>query len=312
MNNINNKTYLICDIGNAYIKAIHNNNKVTFPALLTKNSHFNNKSNILKYNDKESIIGYGIYNIKTEKCDRPEILSYILAAAAKCSDSNNITVDYLVLALPLGQYKVYTEKLKSSLEAQMKHEFNFNNRDITLEYKNIIILPEAISAFYAVRDKVMNLSSDTLIIDVGGGTIDIVLIDNDGNANKPKTINLGSIKLLQHIATYLEENLTGIGVVHLEKVQQYLKSGFFYNGNAYNLDNSLVYAYEDIQYIIQQLNSYYSTELKTSNVVIIDTLGILYSTLEKEFKSNNMVHIDDSFSNAYGMEIMIKNMLGIN
>lgn len=306
----NTKTYFICDVGNAYIKAIYNGNHVTFPSRLGTCLYLNTNQDILHTNGASYSIGNGIYNIKTEKVNRDDTINYILASVAKASNIQSVSVDYLVVALPLGQYSKHSDKLKSILEKVKCHSFSFNNIPITFEYSNVIILPEAIASYYYIIDTVKDIASnDTLIIDVGGGTTDIVSIDINGVANNPKTINLGSIKLLQHIATYLEESFDGVGVVRAEKVQDYLKNGFIYNGQVQNLDDSLIYAQDDIRYVIQQLNTYYSTHLKTANVVVIDKLGLLYNTLKNEYPDNKFIHIEDSFSNALGMEVIIKNTI---
>ena len=307
---MNNNTYFICDVGNAYTKAIYNSVQITFPSRMGSSLFLNSSQVILTANGMSYAVGSGIYDIQTEKINRNDTINYILASVAKASNIESVSVDYLVLALPLGQYSKYSDKLKSDLEKNKYHSFSFNGVSLTFEYSNVVILPEAIASYYYMRNKIKDISShDTLIIDVGGGTTDIVSIDINGIASMPKTINVGSIKLLQHIATFIEESYDGIGIVNAEKVESYIKSGFIYNGQVQNLDNALIYAQDDIRYIVQQLNTYYSTQLKTSNVVIIDKLGFLYNMLKNEYPDNKFIYIDDSFANALGMEIMIKSIL---
>lgn len=283
----------VIDIGNAYIKAIYEGEKISIPSTIGKSI------DDISYNGKDFTVGKNAnYIINYSKVNRNTTEELIVGSVLKfMEDRDIISVNKLVVGLPVAQWIKDKYELKEKLEKVNPMTFVYKGTRKVFRYDAVEVQPEGIGIFYGCND-ITNLNQ-SLIIDIGGLTTDIVCIDVDGTITKPKTINVGSLKVLNTICSEIELQYPEFGNLGIKTVTQFVKNGKIrYKGE----DKDITFAYKPIQKIFDELYSIltleYSEELVQSDLYVLDCLGFFAQTFKK--KLPHLVHIEDSFANAEG------------
>lgn len=288
---------LVIDIGNAYIKAIYKMKKVTIPSTIGKSI------DDISYNDKNFTVGKNTnYIINYSKTNRDTTEELIVGTVLKfMEDEDIVSVRKLVVGLPVAQWMKSKNELKERLEKANPMTFVYKGIRKVFRYNSVEVQPEGIGIFYGCDD-VTNLNQ-SLIIDIGGLTTDIVCIDTDGTITKPKTINIGSLKVLNTICSEIELEYPEFGNLGIKTVTQFVKNERIrYKGK----DIDISFAYKSINKIFNELYSIlaleYSEELIYSDLYVLDCLGFFAQNFKKKLPHLN--HIEDSFANAEGFMIL--------
>lgn len=288
---------LVIDIGNAFIKAIYENQRITFPS--TIGTSIDN----INYDDKEFTVGKNEnYLINYSKADRSTTEEFIVGTALKfMKDIDIISVDKLVVGLPVAQWMKDKDDLAEKLEKRSPMTFEYKGLTKVFRYNSVEVQPECIGVFYGSQD-IDNLNQ-SLIIDIGGLTTDIICMDTDGTITKPKTIGIGSLKVLNSIRSDIELKYPEFGNLGLKTVTKFVKDGAIKYKGEYK---DISFAYKNTTKLLDELYSIlsleYSEELIKSDLYVLDCLGFFANSYKK--KLPHLVHIDDSFANAEGFKYL--------
>lgn len=194
---------------------------------------------IVEINGEKLVFGEGKFEndtIKYNKDNYMKLLHYTIAKTAS-QDIVNIVVD-----IPGGQYNDHHKKMKDKIM-----DNNIVNIKINGELKKIVIAdvwvqPEGYASFKVAQAQ--NLGSDKLIpntpsivLNIGGGTSDIVLIDENGKYDKSDSIHTGLLDLYGRVVSELESRHEYYKVT-IEDAKEYFrgnKKSHKIKGNAFKI-----------------------------------------------------------------------------
>lgn len=207
---------LAVDLGNYNIKTSEG---VVFSSRFVKD---NNKvepleSSSIEYNGNTYYMERGNFENEFNKAKK-NYMPNLLYAIAK-SVPEDVPLIKLVLGVPLSNLAI-GDKFKDELENRTI-EFKYNNKTRTILIAKVAIIAEGVSSYYSLNET--QRSSDCVVIDIGGRTVNIVSYKNkkmDIKATYPE----GMIQLYDKILKI--ENSEGNNY-SVEIVQEYIDKGIF-------------------------------------------------------------------------------------
>lgn len=123
-----------------------------------------------------------------------------------------------VVGLPALAYKANRDVFKDKLLNQKIHDLTINKQPKKIIIEDLIVFPEGAGAYFNLRNRPKNC----VIIDVGGGTINIVSFKN-GKLDTCTTIGKGMIQLYNQVRDYL--NSTYTLKLELEDIEIIMREG---------------------------------------------------------------------------------------
>lgn len=140
------------------------------------------------------------YDINVNKILNENVRLNYLYALYKITSDNEYIYNSIIIGLPASQWKNddNINKLKKILDISAGININVNGFDKNITVKNLEIIPEGSTAYYAIDYSKFN-SRKTLIIDWGGLTMNTILFQNDEIIDV-YTDEFGSLKIYKEIA----------------------------------------------------------------------------------------------------------------
>lgn len=272
------------DIGNAAIKTSKKN---IFDAKLTSIEPLNS-SDVFKMDGKTFYLGEGEYDTTYRKIDKENYLVFLYGALAM---STNVIKNKVVLGLPLSQYKEDKNKLADLVMDNNEKEVILNGKERRLIIEDVKVYPEG----------VVTLEDDYegIVIDIGGGTTDIAMVENYRGKRKiinPISFPLGTIKLYSSFIKAL--NAKYCLDLTIRDVDRILRNGLIIGGESVDIQ----FALNTFDSFIERLVSNMQTEYPLSTNLISLTGGggeLLYKKLSKRLGEKAVTLQNDSiFANA--------------
>ncbi len=113
-------------------------------------------------------------------------------------------------------------------------------RDIVI--RSVQVFPEGVTGYlYYAKDIVDQVAGrDVVLVDIGGKTTDIALVQGN-KATNPYSINVGTINIYDAIKKSLEMDERFLGKVEIkrEKIQDYINKGFYLNGEKQDIKKNI-------------------------------------------------------------------------
>jgi len=127
----------------------------------------------LRVDNKIYYVGIGEETIELDKCET-EINRLCLLADLALSKDDEF---FIVTGLPINQYKQQSGKLKNFVLSQNNKVISINNQpEKTIKINDVIVYPQGVGALYS-----QNINENVVIVDIGGRTIDVALIERINN-----------------------------------------------------------------------------------------------------------------------------------
>ena len=137
--------------------------------------------------NQKYIVGYGSYENNIYKFDKEnfkQLLHYAIAKVAKSEKTKLIT------SIPASQFNAFADEMKKVIlenkEVSVKIKEG-QTKNITIE--EVAILPEGYSIFKTTPKHNLISKARTIIIDIGGGTVELIEFDEDGKYVDGDSIN---------------------------------------------------------------------------------------------------------------------------
>lgn len=207
--NLGESSIVSVDIGNITSIAKSANEIVTFESRCIDASEVHEFVNpeIFEIDGKSYVMGRGTFENNLVKHHKANYIALLYYAIAKVTDSSNIN---LTLGVPAGQFKKERDNIRALIEENNCKTIKLNDKPRVISIKNIFIVPEG----YGVKIEVFNSNNDesthvlqkglkTLIIDIGGGTVDIAEFDENDKFSNGKSITLGLLDLYKDVRDVL-------------------------------------------------------------------------------------------------------------
>lgn len=135
---------------------------------------------------------------KYEKKNFKNILHY---AIAKVADSGNVK---LITSIPANQYNSFKDEMKNVIMNNNKISVKINEVTKNITIEEVAILPEGYSIFKTTPKEFLIEGAKTVIIDIGGGTTELILFDELGRFVNGDSINKGLLNLFNLIQTDIQ------------------------------------------------------------------------------------------------------------
>lgn len=295
------------DIGNYAVKTSTDD---IFESKVTEVKNFGSDSDSIRIGNKTYFLGEGDEEINIVKYEKENFLPLLLGAI--CRNTDDEVVD-LGLGLPVKQFAGLRKDLIEKLQGKEYHvEFargnETNKRDITI--RSIQVFPEGVTGYlYYAKDIVDQVAGrDVVLVDIGGKTTDIALVQGN-KATNPYSINVGTINIYDAIKKSLEMDERFLGKVEIkrEKIQDYINKGFYLNGEKQDIKKNIDASISLFKEIYNELKLNYP--ISTAAVVV---MGGGAKLLGEAFNKNIpgivvMSDIDKHvFANAKGYKKMMK------
>lgn len=281
------------DLGNANVKT---SKGVVFESKLKPGiTKMNEKDIKVIYDGIEYTVGSydGALNISKRKYFKNAYKVNLLTAIAKSVKANNITTD-IVVGVPVDLFndKKLTEEIKSHIESFGTQKITINDIEKTINIENVAVFCESAIVF-SDREKFKN--KKTLVIDFGGGTIDISFWDGL-TLTKSRTYKDGMITLYENIIKQINDKF-GTSLNSNIAISMIGKSTFKIDQEEKNISfiNSIVETY------IDGLTSYINQYFDFESADTIQLIGYGAIQLEKNIKEEYdkaELHQNAAFANA--------------
>lgn len=236
----------------------------------------------LAYEGVNYIVGEGIRDVEVNKSKRQTNLLYLYTLLGLQDD-----VEFEIgLGLPIGQYQQQKEEYKEYILSNNFASFTLNGEERVINITNCKIFAEGLAS---VEDY------EGIILDIGGRTTDIALIENKRVINpisKPK----GVLNLYSNIINSINSTF-GLDLVE-EEAERIIKNGLVLDGEKQDISfiYSILSTFTDD--IVNTLKLEYS--LRTNNLLVIGGGGALfYPSIKKRVKQAELIQ-DSLLSNAKG------------
>jgi plasmid segregation protein ParM len=203
---------------------------------------------------------------------------------------------YLVVGLPIGQYKTQKEKFKEIILNYNNSKIIYHNKQLDIKIKHVTVYPQGAAVIYALN----RMYGEYIIFDVGAFTIDVALIEM---ANGSPTILkydtwFKGISTLYSVIIDVVNNKYNITLEPQDAeqilVQEYLRV------DGENVDISFV---DDIinnylEEIYCLFDKYYKS--RTTDIYLCGGgAEIIYNKFKNNYKQTELVN-DPQFANARG------------
>lgn len=198
----------------------------------------------------------------------------------------------VVVGLPVLAYKNNKDTFRDKLLENKIYKLNLNDKAKTIVIEDIIIFPEGAGSYFNIKNRAKN----AVIIDIGGGTTNIVSFKN-GMLNKCTTIAKGMIELYNRIRDYLNSKYTL--KLELEDIESILKEGLRVDGEEVNW--GFMRAITD-NFTIELMNELRNFDIRTYSVYLTGGGAKLLKAKLKS-KISGLVLVEDYlFANAKGFK----------
>ena len=216
------KRYVVgLDLGNHNIKS---SSRIIFKSAYEEYDYKHEILNddILMYGDRKYVIGKGEFDNTKVKSQKRNTVPLFLNALYKTLNGAEYADINVIVGLPLSQHqnKEIIRETKEKYQGlfEFKHISNGVVKDI-LYNVDVKIFPECLGAFYSLTEDMEG--RDVLLIDIGGGTINIALFV-DGEYEDSITLPFGTIDILRKIADKARDGKKGADFTP-EDMIKYLK-----------------------------------------------------------------------------------------
>lgn len=203
----------------------------------------------------------------------------------------------LSVGLPIDQYKVQKEKLKESILGYNNCEVIYDDQNININIKDVLVNPQGISALYSTT---ANIKGKCIVIDIGGLTIDNCLVEFTPSGSKIlkyDTLYKGMRTLYSDIVSETNNKFN----MRQENIfaEELLKNGYLLkNGVQYKLDYLKPILQRYVDELYSEITLRYQTET-TPIYLVGGGASFLYSPFVRRFGDVSIIG-DSQFANAIG------------
>lgn len=281
---------------------------VVFQTKTKKAESIIGKEEYIQIDDKKHIFGLGEYQLESDvKFKQKHFLPLLFASICKSTtDINN----KIMIGLPISHYKKYKEELKEFIMQNNKKEviFKANGKDeVTRQVviDEVDVFPEGLAVLYSLTQEELDKfnNRDILIVDIGGSTVDIALLEGNGlnrEVARTHSVPTGMHTVFDDIKNYIVEN-TEDEKITLEKCQRILEGTYIHSVNG--LDTNTNFIKEILLNvtikILKDMKMKFGNDLKSANMLVCGGGAKYIYPYLKEIQPN-AVKVESIFANAKG------------
>lgn len=283
------------DLGNYYTK---NSEGIKFESRISRDHYIlSGCATKVKYKDVLYLIEAGTFNININKVFNQDTLVSLATIIGMSSDDYNID---LGVGIPINYYKSYKDVLLNMIKDEKEFVLEINGGEKRFIINKCFVIPEAVGVYYSLSKDIINDigNREILIIDIGGKTTDMCVIDNNVTIKKPSTQPIGFLNLYNDMANLINSKYPDLCVA-TEDMRYILDNGLTSSGDS--IDISFVYYLFDK--LVDTIMNYIKLQYQDYKRKVVMLCGGGY-ILEDKFRKYipNILINDDIFANAKGFK----------
>lgn len=276
------------DVGYAYTKDDKGNK---FRSAYSRINHGISNSNQIVVDGETYFVGTGKMTTEADKTHTDINKICTVMNLAISGDTDYV----LGVGLPIGQFETQKEKLKTSIFEYSNSEVIYRGKTLDFNIRDVLVYPQGASAIYSF-DKT---DRELLLIDIGGITIDISLLDitTEGiNILKVDTWYAGLRTLYSKIIEITNNEFS----LKLENdyAEKILLNGLQLHGERQDMSYLKPVLLDYVEFISDQLKTNYPTDT-TPIYLVGGGAYLLHSSLNKRLQNVKMIS-NPQFANANG------------
>lgn len=187
------------EIGNITTSVVSENIEYTFESrmLEAQDQHLlDDTREIFEINGTKYMAEMGVFENNLYKYEKNNFVNMLKYAIAKGADSGNVK---LITSIPANQYNAFKDEMKNVIMNNNKVNVMVDGKDKNITIEEVGVLPEGYSIYKTTPKELLVQGAKTLIIDIGGGTTELIFIDENGKFVNGDSINTGLLELFDRI-----------------------------------------------------------------------------------------------------------------
>lgn len=293
--------YLGIDHGNHLMKGTNHIMENGVEALETKPTF---QANTLVYDGKFYKVGENRGNVKDSKLEDNDYYLLTLVLMAKEADTREISYGaHIVLGvgMPLKQFATVRKQfIKYLMRDRQPIHFRFEDKAYEFYIDDVLAFPQC---YAAVADQLINMAKESLIVDVGSWTIDIMVVRNGVPIESHcETFTESMISVIQDIKSRTSE-LYGKEFSE-SKIMEYISNPNSQIPDKYKklMDDAFKRFANRVEGLLKENG--HDTEF--SDVIYVGGGATVMKNYGKQ--SANIHYIEDVRANAIGYEYLLRQM----
>ena len=163
------------------------------------------------------IVEMGSFENNLYKYDKKNFINMLHYGIAKVADSGNVK---LISSIPANQYNAFKDEMKNKIMSNNKISVTIDGVTKNITIEEVSILPEGYSIYKTTPKEFLTEGAKTIIIDIGGGTTELILFDEAGRFISGDSINEGLLKLFDKIQSDIQSKYKKL--ISIEDVRKFV------------------------------------------------------------------------------------------
>jgi plasmid segregation protein ParM len=283
------------DIGSFYAKSSEGKkfeNRITEDRTILSGSAMRVKFNGLTY-----LIENGTFDINVNKVLKKNLIVSVATLLALSTEDTNVE---LGIGLPINFYSSQKDTLHKMIMDNQDMRIELNGEKKRYIIKKCTVIPEAVGVYYSLSTDVLNAigKREVLMIDVGGKTTDMCIIDYNSTIKKPATLPLGMLNLYNFIANKINADNPDLCVT-IEDMKDILDNGL----NVFDKELPIPFIDNIQKSMVEDIFNYIKIQYQDYQRKVIVLCGGGH-ILEDYFRVHipNLIVNKDIFANAVGFK----------
>lgn len=187
------------EIGNITTSIMSEDVNYTFESrIIEAQDHhlLDNDRDIFKVDNKKFVAEMGVFENNLYKYEKKNFVNMMKYAIGKASKSGNVKV---ITSIPANQYNSFKDEMKNVIMSNNKISVTINGEEKNITIEEVGVLPEGYSIYKTTPKELLVKGAKTIIIDIGGGTTELIFIDENGKFVDGDSIPSGLLNLFDDV-----------------------------------------------------------------------------------------------------------------
>lgn len=187
------------EIGNITTSIVSENVDYTFESrIIEAQDHhlLDNDRDIFEVDNKKFVAEMGVFENNLYKYEKKNFVNMMKYAIGKASKSGNVKV---ITSIPANQYNSFKDEMKNVIMSNNKISVAINGEEKNITIEEVGVLPEGYSIYKTTPKELLVKGAKTIVIDIGGGTTELIFIDENGKFVDGDSIPSGLLDLFDDV-----------------------------------------------------------------------------------------------------------------
>lgn len=172
---------------------------------------------IFEIDNKKFMLEMGSYENNIYKYEKKNFKNILHYAVSKVAESGNVK---LITSIPANQYNAFKDEMKNVIMNNNKITVISDEKIKNITIEEVAILPEGYSVYKTTPKEFLIEGAKTVIIDIGGGTTELVIFDEAGRFISGDSINEGLLNLFDKIQADIQAKSKKL--ISIEEVRKFV------------------------------------------------------------------------------------------